>query len=73
MSENKLREIFLGKLIAERSSVTVFLINGVKLQGTIDSFDTEGVVLEHKGHRQFVFQHAISTIMPVINNIAATS
>jgi host factor-I protein len=68
MTENKIQVEFFAKLIGGRSAVIIFLINGVKLQGVIEDFDSSGVVLEHKGHKQFVFCHAISTIMPTMNN-----
>lgn len=71
MSANELHEAFFSKLINEKAAVTIFLVNGVKLQGVIESFDSSGVILEHKKHRQFVFRHAISTIMPSMNNNTA--
>jgi len=44
--------------------VTVFLINGVKLQGVITSFDNFCMMLRRDGHSQLVYKHAISTVMP---------
>ena len=44
--------------------VTVFLINGVKLQGMITSFDNFCMMLRRDGHSQLVYKHAISTVMP---------
>lgn len=66
MLGNQLRTNFLQNLIQQREAVTIFLINGVKLQGAVENFDDYGLLLEHRGHRQFVYGHAISTIMPVI-------
>ncbi|MCL2468931.1 MAG: RNA chaperone Hfq [Alphaproteobacteria bacterium] len=43
---------------------TVFLVNGVKLQGVITSFDNFSVLLRREGHVQLVYKHAISTVMP---------
>ena len=72
MEENKLRTEFISKLIESRAAVTIFLMNGVKLQGKIESYDGDGLILEHKGHRQLVFRHAISTIMPTFDNTPLT-
>tara|TARA_B100000676_G_scaffold306843_1_gene363938 strand:+ start:685 stop:906 length:222 start_codon:yes stop_codon:yes gene_type:complete len=44
--------------------VTVFLINGVKLQGIISWFDNFSVLLRRDGHTQLIYKHAISTVMP---------
>jgi|TARA_Y100000814_G_scaffold106471_1_gene75134 host factor-I protein len=44
--------------------VTVFLINGVKLQGIITWFDNFSVLLRRDGHTQLIYKHAISTVMP---------
>jgi host factor-I protein len=45
--------------------VTIFLINGIKLQGIIDWFDRFSVLLRRDRHLQLVFKHTISTILPV--------
>ena len=47
-----------------RRPVTVFLVNGVKLQGIITWFDNFSVLLRRDGHTQLVYKHAISTVMP---------
>ncbi|VBB68644.1 RNA-binding protein Hfq [invertebrate metagenome] len=44
--------------------MTVFLINGVKLQGVVTWFDHFSLLLRRDGHTQLVYKHAISTIMP---------
>ena len=62
MSENK--PDFLEKLKNDEISVTVFLVNGVKLQGIITFFDDAMLLLRRDGHTQLVYKHAISTIMP---------
>jgi host factor-I protein len=62
MSENKTD--FLEKLKNDEISVTVFLVNGVKLQGIITFFDDAMLLLRRDGHTQLVYKHAISTIMP---------
>ncbi|MBR1948924.1 MAG: RNA chaperone Hfq [Alphaproteobacteria bacterium] len=55
---------FLSKLQKEEISVTVFLVNGVKLQGIITFFDNESLLLRRDGHTQLIYKHAVSTIMP---------
>lgn len=62
MSDNK--NNFLNKLRDDEISVTVFLVNGVKLQGIITSFDNEVLLLRRDGHTQLIYKHAVSTIMP---------
>ena len=47
-----------------KNPVTVFLVNGVKLQGIITWFDNFSVLLRRDGHTQLVYKHAISTVMP---------
>ncbi|MDB5686505.1 MAG: RNA-binding protein Hfq, partial [Rhizorhabdus sp.] len=48
----------------QKISLTIFLINGVKLTGVVTSFDNFCVLLRRDGHSQLVYKHAISTIMP---------
>lgn len=60
-----LQDKFLSTLKAEKSPVTVFLINGVKLEGRIAHFDNFSICLERQDHKQLVYKHAISTILPV--------
>ncbi len=58
------QEVFLNNVRKNKAPVTVFLINGVKLQGIITWFDNYSVLLRRDAHSQLVFKHAISTIMP---------
>ena len=59
-----LQETFLNQIRKEKSSVTIFLINGVKLQGIITWFDNFSILLKRDTHIQLVYKHSISTIMP---------
>ncbi len=59
-----LQDIFLNTVRRNKVSVTVFLVNGVKLQGVITWFDNFCVLLRRDGMSQLVYKHAISTIMP---------
>ena len=61
-----LQDPFLNALRKERVPVSFFLVNGIKLQGTIDSFD-QFVVLLKNAVSQMVYKHAISTIVPARN------
>jgi len=59
-----LQDTFLNAVRKEKLSVTVFLVNGVKLQGVITWFDNFCILLRRDGHSQLVYKHAISTLMP---------
>ncbi len=61
---NNLQDVFLNNVRKEKNPVTVFLVNGVKLQGIVTWFDNFSVLLRRDGHSQLVYKHAISTIMP---------
>ncbi|NCT40883.1 MAG: RNA chaperone Hfq [Alphaproteobacteria bacterium] len=58
------QDVFLNKIRKEKMSVTVFLVNGVKLQGVVTWFDNFSLLLKRETHIQLVYKHAISTIMP---------
>ncbi len=58
------QDVFLNNVRKNKVSVTVFLINGVKLQGIITWFDNFSVLLRRDGHTQLIYKHAISTVMP---------
>ena len=66
MSEKNqnVQDVFLNKIRKEKMTVTVFLVNGVKLQGIVTWFDNFSVLLRRDSHVQLVYKHAISTIMP---------
>jgi host factor-I protein len=61
-----LQDPFLNLLRKEKVPVSIYLVNGIKLQGTIDSFD-QFVVLLKKIVNQMVYKHAISTVVPTKN------
>ena len=58
------QDVFLNHVRKNKTAVTVFLVNGVKLQGIITWFDNFSVLLRRDGHTQLVYKHAISTVMP---------
>ncbi len=55
---------FLNNIRSNKISVTVFLVNGVKLQGLITWYDDNTLLLRRDGHTQLIYKHAVSTIMP---------
>lgn len=59
-----LQDVFLNQVRKTKTPVTVFLINGVKLQGVITWFDNFCILLRRDGQSQLVYKHAVSTIMP---------
>jgi host factor-I protein len=74
MESNKpaqnIQDSFLNTARKERSSITIYLLSGVKLTGRIRSFDKYSVVLEANGQEQLIFKHAISTV--VMGRLAPT-
>ena len=66
VNSHNLQEIFLRSIREDHVPVTVFLVNGVKLQGVITWFDKFCLLLKRDQHVQLVYKHAISTVMPSI-------
>ncbi len=65
MDKNQnLQDVFLNTARRQHISITLFLVNGVKLQGLITWFDNYSILLKRDGHIQLVYKHAVSTIMP---------
>jgi len=63
-NKEKLQELFLDHLKSSHQPITVFLTNGVKLQGRLTAVDEECLTLTRDGSTQLVYKHAISTVMP---------
>lgn len=61
-----MQDVFLNHVRKNKILLTIFLINGVKLQGVISWFDCTTLVLQREGHSQLIYKHAISTLMPQI-------
>lgn len=61
---NNLQEVFLSQVYREGRQVTIFLMNGYQLRGTVTGFDAFTVVLTSDGKQQVIYKHAISTIIP---------
>ncbi|MBI1233233.1 MAG: RNA chaperone Hfq [Alphaproteobacteria bacterium] len=67
MSQEKkqnLQDVFLNAVRKSKTPLTIFLVNGVKLQGIVTWFDNFCLLLRRDGQSQLVYKHAISTIMP---------
>ena len=59
-----LQDTFLNHVHKNKTPLTIFLMNGVKLQGVVTWFDNFCVLLRRDGHSQLVYKHAISTVVP---------
>lgn len=62
--KQNLQDVFLNHVRKDKIPVTIFLVNGVKLQGVVTWFDNFCVLLKREGQVQLVYKHAISTVMP---------
>lgn len=62
-SNDSLQDTFLKRCQAEKTPVDIFLVSGIRLKGTIESFDQYAIFLKND-HDQMIFKHQISTIMP---------
>ncbi len=58
------QDIFLNYVRKNKTPLTIFLVNGVKLQGIVTWFDSCTMLLKRNGHSQLIYKHAISTLMP---------
>ena len=63
-SKNSLENSFLTYICSKKVPLTIFLVNGVKLQGVVTWLDSNAMLLSRDGHSQLVYKHAISTVMP---------
>ncbi|MAP24616.1 MAG: RNA chaperone Hfq [Rickettsiales bacterium] len=59
-----IQDVFLNTLRKAKTPLTIFLVNGVKLQGVVTAYDNFSVLVRREGQVQLVYKHAISTIMP---------
>ncbi|WP_075997997.1 RNA chaperone Hfq [Salaquimonas pukyongi] len=62
--QQNLQDAFLNQVRKQKIPLTIFLVNGVKLNGVVSWFDNFCVLLKRDGIAQLVYKHAISTIMP---------
>ena len=61
----KLQDLFLARARRSQSPVTMFLMNGFQMRGTIAGFDSFTVIIDSEGKQQLIYKHAISTIAPI--------
>ena len=59
------QDTFLTRVRQQRSPVTVFLVNGFQMRGTVEGFDVFTVMLQSEGKQNLIYKHAISTILPL--------
>ena len=60
-----LQDLILNEVRREHTPVTLFLMNGFQLKGIVTGFDSFTVVLSSEGRQQMIYQHAISTLVPL--------
>lgn len=60
-----LQDVFLNQARKERAALTVFLMNGFQMRGTVTGFDSFTVALDCEGKQELIYKHAISTIIPM--------
>ena len=63
-NKQNLQDLFLLRAKRDRVPVTMFLMNGFQMRGTITGFDAFVVILDSEGRQQVIYKHAISTIAP---------
>jgi len=59
-----LQDVFLAAAHRQKEPMTIFLVNGVMLQGVVEGFDQFSILLERGGHVQIIYKHAVSTLQP---------
>ena len=65
MTDQSLQEAILAEVCQEKVPVTLFLMNGFQLRGTVTGYDNFVVVLVTDGKQQMIYKHAISTLAPI--------
>lgn len=66
MNKNiNLQDVFLNQIRKDGTPVTIFLLNGVQIKGSVRGFDNFTVVLDSDNKQQLIYKHAISTIIPL--------
>lgn len=66
MATASLQDTFLNQVRKENQVITIFLINGVRVTGTVKGFDNFTVILTSTGKDNLIYKHAISTIIPAV-------
>ena len=63
-STENYQDLFLNQARRERTPLTVFLMNGFQMRGTLTGFDSFVILLQSEGRQQMIYKHAVSTISP---------
>lgn len=63
-TEINLQDAFLNVVRQQAQPVTIFLMNGFQMRGTVKGFDSFVVIFETEGKQQMIYKHAISTVVP---------
>ena len=71
--QHQLQDAILNEVCRDRIPVTLFLMNGFQLRGTVTGFDSFVVVLVTDGKQQMIYKHAISTLAPIRSLKAAST
>ena len=66
MKTTNLQDVFLNQVRKDKTPITIFLVNGYQLRGTVRGFDNYIIVLDADGKQQMVYKHAVSTISPLV-------
>ncbi len=61
-----LQDVFLNSVRKDKIVITIFLVNGFQIRGTVLGFDSYTVVVDSEGKQEVVYKHAISTIIPAV-------
>ena len=64
MEKINLQDTFLNASRKEKTGLTIYLVNGIRLTGTVQSFDNFTILLKSEGRQQLIYKHAVSTIVP---------
>lgn len=64
LEKRQLQDVFLNAARKDKIPLTVFLVNGFQIRGTVSGFDSFTVVILSEGKQQLIYKHAISTIVP---------
>ncbi|MEE0867289.1 MAG: RNA chaperone Hfq [Clostridia bacterium] len=72
-NQTNLQDLFLNTVRKEKMPITVFLLSGFQIRGTVTGFDNYTIVLDCEGKQEIVYKHAVSTIIPLspVNFMAA--
>jgi host factor-I protein len=65
MAQNNYQELLLNAVRKENIPITIFLVSGFQIRGTVRAYDNYVIIIESEGKQQMLYKHAISTIIPL--------